>query len=151
MQMVDEDRAFWTRRGDAEEEMDFIEAWARLRIAAVKEVVDRVVEEHGGDQGELVSCGTAQPGEVGALASWAASAIKDRSIRGVWHPRTRDTTAVAARRGTAGPARRSDVRWTPRRRTRRHWSAKVRRPDLASVQMQNTVLGVPKIKISIRI
>jgi hypothetical protein len=86
MQMVDEDRAFWTRRGDAEEEMDFIEAWARLRIAAVKEVVDRVVEEHGGDQGELVSCGTAQPGEVGALCE-RAGIVGGVCDQGSLHPR----------------------------------------------------------------
>ena len=35
----DEDRAFWHRQGDADDELAFISAWARLRIAAVKRVV----------------------------------------------------------------------------------------------------------------
>ena len=66
----------------------FVHTGARLRMAAVKAVVDTVVEENGGDNGEPASCGTAQPGEVGALCEEAGFADGSGVCeQGSLHPR----------------------------------------------------------------
>jgi hypothetical protein len=80
----EEDRAFWTRSGDADNELAFIQAWTRLRFASVKQVVDTLVAEYDsqrtrvsaaypstGGNNKLVSCGTALEGEVEALCAQA--------------------------------------------------------------------------------
>ena len=65
----DEDRAYWAREGDANEQLAFFQAWTRLRLAAVKTVVEAAMVEISPPQVQLTACGMAQPGEVGALCS----------------------------------------------------------------------------------
>lgn len=48
----------------------FFQAWARLRMAAVKEFVDAAAAGLA-DPDRLVSCGMAQPGDVDALCAAA--------------------------------------------------------------------------------
>ena len=68
----DEDRAFWHRNLDhpADEQLQFFQAWARLRLANVRRVVNAAMAELPVSQ-RLVSCGTAQPGDVLELCSKA--------------------------------------------------------------------------------
>ena len=79
----DEDREFWHRDVgiNADNRLSFIQAWTRLRFASVTQVVDTLVEQYDSrateasrlypstGRGQLVSCGTALQGEVGALCA----------------------------------------------------------------------------------
>ena len=72
----DEDRAFWHRAGDAEDEIDFIGAWARLRIASVNAAIDGVVAGFNSSSSSSstdgpASCGTATSEAIGALCASA--------------------------------------------------------------------------------
>ena len=74
----DEDRRFWHRSGDADDELEFIGAWARLRIASVNAAIDAEVASWdcataGTCEGSSVpaSCGTATVDQIAELCAAA--------------------------------------------------------------------------------
>ena len=96
----DEDRAFWHRRGDADEELAFIQAWTRLRFASVAQEVDTLVAQYDaqgtrtsasypsiGGRDKLVSCGTATDGQVRALCGQAGISEGGVCDQGSVYPR----------------------------------------------------------------
>ena len=88
----DEDRTFWHRPGDADEELEFISAWARLRIASVSAALDGAMAElHNGSSGSgsgLASCGTAAPEGINQLCD-RAGLVRGQGVcdQGTLHPR----------------------------------------------------------------
>jgi spore coat protein CotH len=81
----DEDRSYWTRDGNADEQLEFFQAWTRLRLAAVKQVVSEAMAELTPPQVQLTACGMAQPGEVGDLCS-ATQLAQGKCFQGTLFP-----------------------------------------------------------------
>jgi hypothetical protein len=96
----DEDRTFWHRPSDADDELEFFQAWTRLRFASVTELVDELVAGYDArgtrtsalyptttGRNRLVSCGTAMEGEVGALCARAGISEDGVCDQGSIYPR----------------------------------------------------------------